>query len=797
MISAAKTRAPRTCSAAKLALLVFAISLWLVATLGIGGALGRSTDDHSFNLCDPVTGQPPPISKFDPWSVGNASFWRPVHQVMLYGVRTYFDDYDRAIHIGVAAMHGLVCLLLFRLLRSTTNSTGIAAACSLGFMVFPVHHEVVFWFCTTSTAIGTAFLLWLCLAFVRWSRGPTSLRSWWVLAPMSVIAFAIPNFYEQPGAAIAALPFLYWATCSREQPVRQRLLRALGATFILGMTQVIFAAAMVLTADSGDRGSVSSMIRSDQAFQRAEHVWGMTSNLLFGEGFRDLIAGAWIIGTRMISTSISWVWLIVLALTAAAWSLGCMQSTHADPTIDRDSDITSCRLIWLALFGLAVSLLSILPVAVVSGQILVARMMYVPLLGAFVVFAAFLKATHHITRPAWQVGATRAVGAASFAALLIAGAVCMLGVQRAYQRAAELDSRLVRQLTKLVPKPPPDTLFIPLSIQARATRTGKANFDLLRPGVFETFWSSGPPVRRALRRSDVYVGSRNPWMAPEIRQATPDTAHIAMHAIPSTRFKQWIDGNAVVPWKSIIPFTVDAAGEVRVIREITFQQEDGSELEIRPTAVTNLLETGALHRDMTSIFRLDSSAPVAGSSDLTGWVWREGSPVNDAITVWSWRDSSLPRNAVWMHPDAEGGRRSHMSTSIPSSPDHAHLLFRVVVTEHDLIHRPDALPTEFSVHIDNDQPVSTLTLSRKSVRAGRGWFMIVVDLLPSNVDRTLHLRVQPANVDLAGSSRVYNPCWVTLGKRIVVDEASPLKTRVEPSRSVREGAAFVEHSPVD
>ncbi|MFN7021369.1 MAG: hypothetical protein ACK4WH_08600, partial [Phycisphaerales bacterium] len=166
----------------RLALPAFAVAVWLFATLGLGGQLGRSTDDYSFSLINPVTGQPPPIGRFDPW-VDKPYFWRPVHQVYLFAARTYLDGFDRGLHIFVAVMHGLASFLLYRFLREATGAKGTSLAVAMIFMVLPIHHEVALWLCTTSTAIGSALWLWLAIAMVRWSRGPTTARSWRSLAP--------------------------------------------------------------------------------------------------------------------------------------------------------------------------------------------------------------------------------------------------------------------------------------------------------------------------------------------------------------------------------------------------------------------------------------------------------------------------------------------------------------------------------------------------------------------------------------------------------------------------------------
>ncbi|MCC6322349.1 MAG: hypothetical protein IT438_13040 [Phycisphaerales bacterium] len=748
----------RPFSVSRLAYPAFAIVLWLFTTLGLGGQLGRSTDDWSFSLIDPVTGKPPPLAEFDPWS-DKPYFWRPAHQVFLFFVRSYLDGYDRGIHIFVAAMHGLACLLLYRLVRSVTGSRGIAASTSLLFLACPLHHEVSLWLCTTSTAIGTALFLWLGIATARWSRGPASLRSWRELAPMSVIAAAIPFFYEQPGAAIGALPLLYLAACPTDQPVRTRLARALGSTFILGLTQIAFVCLMLATAGKGERGSAGRMVTPADLAARAGQVWHMLNDMLWGDGARIALTGSVQIGWRVATTSVAWVWLAALSLAAVACVIAAAARPHREVA---EPSPTRSRAVWLALFGGLISVLAILPVAAVRGQTFPPRTLYVPILGLSLVIAAVFWFASSVLRPLWQASLPRCLGAAVVLVLTAAGGICMLGMQRVYQRSSSLDARMVASLAALAPSPPPGALFVPLSLNARAARTGMPRFDRLRPGVFETYWSAGPPLQRTLLRSDIFVSSRNPWAPNELSNPTPQQVRIAQRAMPDVPFTTREGSNILVPWDRIIPFTIEPDGDARLVNLLTFEGEDGSSLDVRPPIVTRMLEQGSITRRDTVHLNLDRAAPVPGLAPLTGWKWADGTEVLDASPIVAWRESTPPRPASWLHPTADGGRRATRTVALPPGTVPRRVVLHAALTEHDLRRLPNAHAVELGIELNGVAQPHTLVLERRDFRTSRRWKMFVVEVPSSDRPSTLSIHAR-SPAQSTGQDRNPLPCWVSMG----------------------------------
>lgn len=755
--------------------LAFAVALWAFATLALGGRLGRVTDDHTFDLRDPVTGVPPSVWRFDPWT-DEPYFWRPIHQVYLFAVRTYLPDQDRLIHIVVAAIHGLVCLLLYRLVSRLTANTRLAITTAILFLVLPLNYEVALWLCTTSTAIGSALFLWLCLAMTRWARGPTTTPSWWQVVPMSVIAFSIPWFYEQPGAAVASLPVLYMAARPRAQRFMTAARRAIGAGVVLGLTQLVFAVAMVRSLPESGRGGAGTLIRLSEVPDRFRQVLDQIRAQVFGEPGRALLSGSWHAGLDAVTAGVTWVWIPAVIAVVLAWMLLIAvdrRESDLAPALEAP-DVLPVRPAWIALLGLLILGLALLPVFAVRGHPISPRMLYVPGLGAFLAASGLASAAARLAPRLFESRGLRVCGVAVLSITSVLAAVCMVGLQRTYQKRAELDGRQVSRLASLVPNPPHDAVFVPLRIESRVWHTGRPAFDLLIPGIFETTWSGPAALRRELKRRDVFASSRNPWAGPEVYHTDAESLSLLPRAIEHAPFPRDQFGCTEIPWSICIPFVIDRNDRVRLVREITVWFEDGRTLTVNVPTVNDMLTNGEIRAEQTRRFILSVASPVPGGrggvQPLTGWKWvRDDTPISTS-NILPWRDTDgAIRTAVWMHPTAESGRRSAMSIQIPASSSPRRLTLRATMTERDLSDPESAGPIDIAV-LWNDGPVIVRqTLEPKAIRNQMAWSVLSLEIPPTTSPRHLTVRVTSASGKAAHETRRVPPCWVTTGSIAALD----------------------------
>jgi len=221
------------------------------------------------------------------------------------------------------------------------------------------------------------------------------------------------------------------------------------------------------------------------------------------------------------------------------------------------------------LAGLAIFVLAWLPVGVVREHILEPRMYYYPTIGLIISLASMFDAVlmrwcQHGRRHRSTIALIGIV--ASVAGLL--GGLSLAGAQQMFQARSRLDDSEMVQLRELVPSPPPETYFVPLSVENRPARTGVAVFDSLAMGALSTPWSAQAIVQATYHRGDVFTTCCNWWMpGPPIEQ--PDRSG----------FRYRIQDKRIA-WPQSLPFVIDRHGRVHLVDRIRWGQagDDGVEL---------------------------------------------------------------------------------------------------------------------------------------------------------------------------------------------------------------------------
>lgn len=248
-------------------------------------------------------------------------------------------------------------------------------------------------------------------------------------------------------------------------------------------------------------------------------------------------------------------------------------------------------------FGIGAGFLSLLPGVLIAGQGLAPRMAYTPLVCFAIAFGGLLAATSSLL-PA----RTRAWLTATLAPVVIAGAIIggitMVGLQKAYQLRGREDLAVMAQLKRLVPDPPPQTVFLPVRIEHWPTNTGMIRFDRLRPGAFDTIWSATAIVRQSYKRRDLWAAGCNPWRPPMIMDATTQWVRLDDQFViwspfpPDRRDNQPRARGTRLPWTNVLPFVVDTSGHVKLLKQVVFDPPPvpgAQPLTIEPPLVAQLL----------------------------------------------------------------------------------------------------------------------------------------------------------------------------------------------------------------
>ncbi len=803
----------------------FPVVLWLVATLFLGGALGRNTDDYAINFRDPVTGAIP--EDFNPFR-NYPFFWRPLHVFMCFTVGTLIPEQDRIVHVACAVFHGAACLGLFVLLRWTLRSTLGPAAAALLFMVIPLNGEVPLWFCTTSTAIGAAFTFAALLAVVHFARGDerTGGGRWGTLLLIAGLAFIVPCWYEQSAAPLAAIPAVYLACCPPTQRWRTRIVRLGVATATGGGMCLLYVGLLLATAPKHARGGAGSIVTLERLPDRLrEFARGVEYNL--GERAQHVLMGSFTEGLRTIGRPESVVFGLALLCTIVLWLAWLARRDGASPPIaarrtpdgERERAIGRARL-WMLVAGVIVFGAGWLPVLVIDRQIIELRNLYAPLIGAAmalaVVLDAMVRGVHRVSG-SWAIWA-RTVLALVLIVPMLLGAIGMVGFQRHMQARYEQDQSEIRQLVRLVPNPPKDAVFAPFRT-THVTDTGYPLFDRSRLGVFETSWSGTPELRRAYRRSDISATVHNPWaplplVEPDehgirytLRPQTTPAPQASIRGGRATR-----SGGELLRWETLVPFVVDRDGRARLIRRIDMERADHRDLEIRPAVVAEALAQRSAARRLARERGEPEPEPIPTTTHrfamveemppdlipIGGWVYLDaaGAAQGEAqfarVNCWN-----VFREATWLSP---GTGRTAMRTVLAPSDRAEHLLVRATIGGYDLDKLPDAPPIELVITVRDvaaggvpERELGTLLLEPRALRQTRRWMPLIVTVPPrgpEGAEIRMAVRVarrgsdsgmsgEPGEVRQAGqggseaaaSGGPLPPVWVTHGyQQSIVDE---------------------------
>jgi hypothetical protein len=179
----------------------------------------------------------------------------------------------------------------------------------------------------------------------------------------------------------------------------------------------------------------------------------------------------------------------------------------------------------------------------------------------------------------WISPIARAAFAVAFLAALT-GSVAMVGAQNAFRWRSEADARLATELRRVVPQPPPDTLFVVLEDARVPGRTGAAVFDGMLVSPLALPQSATPYLRWAYRRADLFAAQPTSWGSVEL--AEMGSAGARLRGLEPAYPWPWPTspaGGVLVPWDKLVPLRIAADG--RVALESSMMKRD---LGVEPTS---------------------------------------------------------------------------------------------------------------------------------------------------------------------------------------------------------------------
>lgn len=750
--------------------LLLPLGAWLVATLYLGGDIGKSTDDYSATLRDPATGELP--SPFNLWAM-YPYFWRPLHILMCFGGGTLLDGHWRVLGVFCAVMHGVACLAVYAFLRLGTRSRGPAAAGALVLLVHPMNFEVAFWFLSISAAIATSLWCGLavwCSRLVVRERRVRAIE----LGGIAVLALSIPCFYEQPATGVLALPLVLlggWLGAARASrpSLRNAAVRALSLCGVAGAMNVVYIVLLRLTAPASSRGSAGSFVTTDRLLARVGEVAGSVRWQLYGHRLRETAAGAWEVGIETLATPVGIGAVGGLAILgviwAWAWTVDVTSIAREEPSIRRGQ--VGARLCWTGA-GIVLFLGGFIPIVLMGRQNVEPRTLYFPLVGVCLVVAQVLDLLLGPARvpgrsASWPARSLLAAIGLTTGGAVMAGSICCVGIQTWCQRRSQRDGTIAAELARLLPDAPAGIVFVPLRLDAGPSNTGRLLFDRLRPAAFSTTWSATAIMQQATHRADVTAASINPWADYPFDRFSKD----------GFWFDSRIDARALAPkgdgefiaWAVAAPFVVSDDGEVRLVRQVEIERSDGRSETFVVPVVRDAVRAGDARGRATAIVLSDSADPPART--LTGWSWTPTSSDEPGgrVEFQPLTSRDMRREGIWLHPTyAAGTRRAiHATIEPPLGGAERAVRFHVTTPPEDYQRFAGAVPVTIIFDVlsgdgGGDTLLSTsLELTRDLAESEPRWNTITLSVPASDTVLTLRVSTKGA------PGGPHAPVWVTPG----------------------------------
>lgn len=582
----------------------FPLLLLFFATFFLFGQIGFWSDDYYYNLRDPVTGEFPASLL-----MSRHMFLRPLFYRTVPPLITLAWDHSWLLHLLQVLLHGLFALLLFSFLRTLGAAKGPAVAAVLLFMVYPVHFEAVLWISAIPTLLASGAmigLLFLTIWFAR-SAGPLrKLGGWWSVPVMMGWTYLVCCLNEQPTAAIAIMPLLYFcALCgtrgradlhpgsplfagaatgpTRWAAVIHHLPRAITPAVLCAGVVAIYTRKVVSTAPEFSRGSARSFVPLDQMWDRAIVFWESVWNRLV---MNEFARGAFSLGWRELHRSpllaVTWGMALLAAFAAFAW-WWCRPSRDRPESPPNRPGIATCAMPLLALTGLALFFSGFIPIMVFINHEPDSRMWYWPCVGLAMVIAVMFSLAPSATR-ADQAGKpvikppgtprhfARAGSLIALAPMLAIFSIMFIGAQAGFKTRWDRDQFEASELRRLIPDPDPLSFFLPMQFERTAVQTGSSVFDRHFRSVWEFEWTGRRYLPHIYQRPVVHCGYFQSWTTtwPVIGAAEEGISY--GHRL-GPRFPQHLGGSRI-PWDRALPFTVTADGSVRLATHIIIEATD-------------------------------------------------------------------------------------------------------------------------------------------------------------------------------------------------------------------------------
>lgn len=116
-------------------------------------------------------------------------FYRPFDKTVVYFLYQLFSFQPQGYHLFTLLMHFITVLGVYYLSQKLFKKRFLSFVTAVLFALHPVHHENLFWFSTISVTMGSMFIVYVVLAFIKFRNGKHPMLSYTTAFILSILAF--------------------------------------------------------------------------------------------------------------------------------------------------------------------------------------------------------------------------------------------------------------------------------------------------------------------------------------------------------------------------------------------------------------------------------------------------------------------------------------------------------------------------------------------------------------------------------------------------------------------------------
>ena len=569
---------------------ILAGAVWFASTFFRFGDQGRWLDDYAVTYRSPVTGEFAWSQVLLPPGGWNCAIGRMLHLWWLYSVQTLTWNTPWVNHLLSAIGHGGVAIAFAMLARALGAARWAAGCGAIVFLSAPIAYEAPLWPSTAGTLFGTlTFLLIARHIAARWWNTDSeaiaqaqihparrALHRWWAWVVLALASASVPMWYEQPTAALAAVPLLALlsgvagggsgggGTKRSGWITRRSLGRGVLVAIVCGVPAAMVLIKATMERGGGARGGAGSINSLQEIGSHAALIARMSWAQFT---MRDFLPGAIRTGLETlrdfpVRAGVTGALMLFGSAAVVRWNL---RSTPKIPMRAQGSESPerSCvRTQVRAQFFLVTAFVCcFLPVLLVRDQWMASRLCYLPLGIIIMMVVIAASPVGNRSRAVRMFCLLVSIGLAT------TGSVAMVGIQTLFAKRFRADERQSAELGALVSGLRAHSTLIPIDLQDRVSKSGSPRFDLAAWGVWELSWSVAYRGKFIFARSDVYGVSGSRWTNKVVAGAGPEGVVLPSGLVYTTAFGK-PGAPQVVPWEKVVPFRVDSRGHVVPVRRV-------------------------------------------------------------------------------------------------------------------------------------------------------------------------------------------------------------------------------------